>query len=107
MEKNLLLAKEIHHRIKNNLQGVSSKELVSNSLKRAFPAGGPGEIRVELSRRKRPADAEPRAEDVDWYRLVVTDNGIGFRENLDFRKTESIELERNSGTRFTILFQEA
>jgi PAS domain S-box-containing protein len=214
MEKNLLLAKEIHHRIKNNLQVISSllflqseyvqdtktremfkesqnrvrsmallhqklyqsrnlagiesseyikdltrnllvsygvsdsqislavvaegitlgmdtavpcgliiNELVSNSLKHAFPSGGAGDIRVELSRSERPEDADPQAEGGNWYQLVVADNGIGFPEDLDFRKTESlglkivctltaqlggsIGLKRDGGCRFTILFQEA
>jgi PAS domain S-box-containing protein len=213
MEKNLLLAKEIHHRIKNNLQVISSllflqseyvrdsktremfkesqnrvrsmallhqklyqsknlsgidsseyikdltrnllssygvsdtdirlavvaegitlgmdtavpcgliiNELVSNSLKHAFPSDGAGEIRVELTRSERPADVDPQ-EEAAWYRLVVADNGIGFPEELDFRKTDSlglkivctltdqlggrIELRRNGGSTFTILFQEA
>jgi two-component sensor histidine kinase len=103
--------------------GLIVNELVSNSLKHAFPSGGPGDIRVELSRSEPPADAEPAAEDAGWYRLVVADNGTGFPEDLDFRKTESlglkivctltaqlggtIELERSGGSRFTILFQEA
>jgi two-component sensor histidine kinase len=102
--------------------GLIINELVSNSLKHAFPADGAGEIRVELTRSERPADADPQEERA-WYRLVVSDNGIGFPESLDFRKTDSlglkivctltdqlsgrIVLERNGGSRFTILFQEA
>jgi PAS domain S-box-containing protein len=103
--------------------GLIINELVSNSLKYAFPSGGSGEIRVELSCCERPADTEPQAEGGNWYCLVVSDNGIGFPEDLDFRKTESlglkivctlteqlngsIALERNGGSRFTILFHEA
>jgi len=103
--------------------GLIINELVSNSLKHAFPSGGSGEIRVELSRCQRPADTETQAEGGNWYCLDVLDNGIGFPEDLDFRKTESlglkivctltsqlngsITLERNGGSRFKILFREA
>jgi len=103
--------------------GLIINELVSNSLKHAFPSGGSGEIRVELLRSEPPAGEGPQDEGRDWYRLVVADTGIGFPEGLDFRKTESlglkivctltaqlsgrIDLERNGGSRFTILFQEA
>jgi PAS domain S-box-containing protein len=103
--------------------GLIINELVSNSLKHAFPSGGSGEIRVELSRCERLADIEPQAEGENWYCLAVSDNGIGFPEDLDFRKTESlglkivctltaqlngsIALERNEGSRFKILFHEA
>jgi PAS domain S-box-containing protein len=103
--------------------GLIVNELVSNSLKHAFPSGGAGEIRVELSRSEPPADADLQAESGAWYRLVVADNGIGFPEGLDFRKTESlglkivctltaqlggtIALQRSGGSSFTILFQEA
>jgi PAS domain S-box-containing protein len=214
MEKNLLLAKEIHHRIKNNLQVISSllflqsgyvedsktremfkesqnrvrsmallheklyqskdlagvdsaeylkdltrnlfssyggtstsvelgveaagitlgmdtavpcgliiNELVSNSLKHAFPTGAPGQIRVELRPAEAPADAEPDQKSGRWFRLVVSDNGAGFPAHVDFRNTESlglrivcalteqlrgrIDLDRQGGSRFTILFREA
>jgi two-component sensor histidine kinase len=102
--------------------GLIINELVSNSLKHAFPSGGGGEIRVELTRSERPAREDPQAQGGNWYLLVVADNGIGFPKGLDFRKTESlglkivctltaqlsgrIDLERNGGSRFTILFQE-
>ncbi|MBP1766678.1 MAG: signal transduction histidine kinase, partial [Candidatus Aminicenantes bacterium] len=58
----------------------------------------------------------------DGYRLRVGDDGVGFPEGLDFRRTEtlgmqivntlvsqidaSIELVRGKGTEFTIHFQE-
>ncbi|WP_369799543.1 ATP-binding protein [Methanosarcina sp. Kolksee] len=56
------------------------------------------------------------------YLLVVSDNGLGFPEGLDFRNTGSlglqlanilveqlegtIELQKDSGTTFKILFRE-
>jgi PAS domain S-box-containing protein len=102
--------------------GLIINELVSNSLKHAFPPHRSGEIRVQLSRSERPADADPQEEGA-WYRLVVADNGIGFPKGLNFRQTDSlglkivctltdqlsgrIELQRNGGSIFTILFQES
>ncbi|MGB7294855.1 MAG: ATP-binding protein, partial [Candidatus Aminicenantales bacterium] len=58
----------------------------------------------------------------DGYELRVKDDGVGFPENLDFRKTEtlgmqivstlvrqidgSIDLAKEKGTEFTIHFEE-
>ena len=91
--------------------GLITNELVSNSLKYAFLAGTKGEIRIELLKGKNRE-----------FILNVSDNGIGFPENLDFRNTESlglqlvntlteqlggtIELIRSSGTTFRIIFSE-
>lgn len=82
-------------------------ELVSNSLKHAFPEGREGEIVMEVSR-------GPKGE----HRLVIGDNGVGFPADLDFRQTETlglqlvtllvdqldgtIELDRRHGTTFRI-----
>jgi two-component sensor histidine kinase len=89
--------------------GLIINELVSNSLKHAFPKGRRGEVRVELF-----------SDDNDGFTLVVSDNGIGFPRDLDFRNTKSlglqlvmdlveqldgnIELDRNHGTTFKITF---
>jgi len=62
--------------------GLMICELVSNALKHAFPNGRKGEIRVEL-----------RAEQSDQYTLVVSDDGIGFPENLDLNKPPSLGLQ--------------
>ena len=91
--------------------GLIINELVSNSLRHAFPGGMNGEIRMEVSR---PAQGQ--------YRLVVSDNGVGFPDDLDFRQTESlglqlvtllvdqlngtIELDRTDGTTFKITLLE-
>jgi two-component sensor histidine kinase len=91
--------------------GLIVNELVSNSLKHAFPDGQEGEITIELG-----MDPEGRC------RLVVGDNGLGLPEDLDFRNTDSlglrlvntlvdqlegtIELDRRKGTRFTISFRD-
>jgi len=90
--------------------GLIVNELVSNSLKHAFPKGRRGEIRIAM---------RPTAE--NELELVVSDNGIGVPEDLDFRNMESlglqlvtilaedqlggqIELDRTGGTRFQIRF---
>ncbi len=91
--------------------GLIVNELISNSLKHAFPEGRAGEVAVALQRVVG-----------DGYMIRVQDDGIGFPEGLDFRRTEtlgmqivstlanqieaSIELTRDEGTNFTIRFQE-
>ena len=61
--------------------GLIINELVSNSLKYAFPNGREGEISVEF----RPL----AKKDVE---LVVSDNGIGMPDDIDFRNTDSLGL---------------
>jgi PAS domain S-box-containing protein len=89
--------------------GLIINELVSNSLKHAFP-DKTGEILVNLKR------------DDGHFTLVVKDDGVGFPENVDFRNTDSlglqlvctltdqlegqIELNRTGGTEFKITFAE-
>ena len=97
--------------------GLIINELVSNSLKYAFPEGREGEISIEFF----PNDGNVITEGDDHtYTLKVGDNGIGFPEDLDFRNTQSlglqlvnnltnqldgaIELDRNGGTLFKITF---
>lgn len=96
--------------------GLIINELVSNSLKYAFPKGKDGEIKISL---RRIADL-----DSDTFELIVADNGAGISKDLDIRKTESlglrlitnlaenqlqgeVELNRNEGTEFKIKFKEA
>lgn len=90
--------------------GLIINELVSNSLKHAFPAGRRGEINIAF-----------RLDDDSQYRLTVGDNGIGFPKSLDFRNTKSlglklvnaltaqlkgrIEVDRSGGTAFKITFE--
>jgi two-component sensor histidine kinase/HAMP domain-containing protein len=89
--------------------GLIVNELVSNSLKYAFPEGKKGTIKVGINKNTDSA-----------YVLTVADNGIGFPEETDFRNTSSlglllvnvltrqilgtIELSREEGTRFSITF---
>ena len=88
--------------------GLIINELVSNSLKHAFPNGKKGEIQIFMH----PLNKN----DIE---LTVSDNGVGVPENVDFRNTESlglhlvtilaedqlhgeIKMERNEGTKFHI-----
>jgi two-component sensor histidine kinase len=89
--------------------GLIINELVSNSLKYAFPPGKEGEVSIDIY-----------ASNKDELTLTVSDNGIGFPKNLDFKNTESlglqivvaltnqlggtVELNREIGTKFEIIF---
>jgi two-component sensor histidine kinase len=57
-------------------------ELVTNSLKHAFPAGCAGEIRIGFSR-----------SDDDTYTFTVADNGSGLPQDFDYRNTTSLGLQ--------------
>jgi PAS domain S-box-containing protein len=91
--------------------GLIINELVSNSLKYAFPEGRKGSIEIEM-----------RKSGIGMFELTVSDSGIGFPVEIDFRNTTSlglqliitlteqldgtIELNREKGTRFTIKFKD-
>jgi PAS domain S-box-containing protein len=92
--------------------GLIINELVTNSLKYAFPGEKKGEIKIVLGKK-----------DGNEYELTVSDNGIGFPEDIDFSKTETlglhlvsmlaehqlsgkINLDRSRGTEFSIIFRE-
>lgn len=91
--------------------GLIISELVSNSLKYAFPDGRCGELSISIE-----------YEDND-FQLIISDDGIGFPEDVDFKRVNSslglqlvnslvnqldgtIELDRSHGTRFIIKFKE-
>jgi len=90
--------------------GLIINELLSNSLKYAFPGGGGGEVRIELH----------HLED-GQIQVIVADNGAGFPPHIDFRETSTlgmqlvralteqieaaIELRRDRGTEFRISFR--
>jgi len=61
--------------------GLIINELVSNSLKYAFPDGREGNIRIEL-----------RGLSDGSTRLVVADNGVGLRADIDWVNTRSLGL---------------
>lgn len=89
--------------------GLIINELVSNSLKHAFPEKK-GEIKIGL-----------RSEN-ETIELIVSDNGVGIPDTVDFRNTETlglrlvtilaegqlggkIRLQRQKGTEFHITFR--
>ena len=91
--------------------GLIISELVSNSLKYAFPDDKIGNITVKLYSHN---------ED---YELIISDDGIGFPNNIDFRNVKStlglqlinslvsqldgsIQLDRSNGTKYIIRFKE-
>jgi two-component sensor histidine kinase len=91
--------------------GLIISELISNSLKYAFPNKKEGIIKLTLE-----------ANDND-YNLIISDDGVGLPEDVDYRNTESslglrlvnslvkqldgsIELNRSQGTQFIIKFKE-
>jgi two-component sensor histidine kinase len=92
--------------------GLIINELVSNSLKYAFPDFRQGELRIILE--KSPAGEHD-------YTLIVGDDGIGLPQDLDFQEPGTlgmvlvnslvkqlngiIDLDSNGGTTVTIKFQ--
>jgi PAS domain S-box-containing protein len=90
--------------------GLIINELITNSLKHAFPSGSEGEITIGLH------------PDINgMFALTVSDNGTGLPENIDSRNVESlglqlvallveqldgaIELDKRKGTSFRITFK--
>jgi PAS domain S-box-containing protein len=61
--------------------GLIINEIVSNSIKHAFPGERTGDVRISFS-----------GEDPDRYTLLVRDNGIGIDGNIDLDRTDSIGL---------------
>lgn len=85
-----------------------TNELIINSLKHAFPNGRKGKINILI---------QPYNEKI---RMIIADDGIGFPEDIDFKNTETlglqlinnlttqldgeIELRKDGGTEFRIIF---
>ncbi len=97
--------------------GLIINELLSNSLKHAFPDGRKGRLFISL---KHIASG---TKDKTKYELIVRDNGIGIPETKNIRELHSLGLQlvvnltehqlqgsldmhRNDGTLFTIIFTE-
>lgn len=91
--------------------GLIISELVSNSLKYAFPDNESGKLTISLQSKD------------DYYELMIKDNGVGFPEGLDFRNIKSslglrmvnilvnqlngtIAQEISHGTKYRIKFKE-
>ena len=91
--------------------GLIINELIANALEHAFPNNRQGTIWL-IFKKKEP----------EQIILTITDDGIGFPENIDFQQTESlglqlvctlteqlegeIELQPTKGTSFVITFAE-
>ncbi len=108
--------------------GIIVNELVSNSLKHAFPAGSKGEISIclqkteayTLNSEKPETGTSCQNKQKSDYILTVTDNGKGIPGEIDFKNIDSlglqlinilveqiegcIELKRENGTEFEIWF---
>jgi two-component sensor histidine kinase len=92
--------------------GLILNELLMNAFKYAFPSGRPGVITIVLAI-DRPG----------VFRISVADNGIGAPESIDLQQPRSlglrivrtltrqlsgkVELHRDNGTRFEVLFPSA
>jgi PAS domain S-box-containing protein len=90
--------------------GLIINELISNSLKYAFPDGRKGEISLVIHRQEHTLT------------LLFKDNGVGIPADFDWRNAKSlglrlvislveqvqgtIELDRTAGTKFTIVVKE-
>lgn len=90
--------------------GIIINELVTNSIKHAFPENMSGKITTTLKKQN------------NEFILTIKDDGIGFPENIDFRNIDSlglrlvsnlvdqidgkINMTLNSGTEFKITFKE-
>ena len=117
--KNILLNMDLEENVLINMDtavplGIIVNELVSNSLKHAFPGRDKGEIRIKLHKEER--DSEKSA----FFTLTVSDDGVGIPENIDIEKLDSLglqlvtslvdqldgvlELKRDNGTEFTLRF---
>lgn len=91
--------------------GLIVNELVTNSLKYAFPDGEKGKIEVSLRSNN------------ETYTLTISDNGVGLPESFEPENAETLglqlvnslvrqiggvlEVKRNDGTEFKISFSEA
>ena len=90
--------------------GLIINELISNSLKYAFPGGRKGEISISIHRQDHTLT------------ILYKDNGVGISEDFDWRNAKSmglqlitalvdqldgtIELDRTAGTLFTMVVHE-
>ena len=91
--------------------GLLINELVSNSLKYAFPDGKEGEIYISI-----------HPTDTNQFFLTVRDNGVGFPADIDITKSKTLglqlvdslvdqldgtmKLNQNAGTEYKITFKE-
>jgi two-component sensor histidine kinase/CheY-like chemotaxis protein len=90
--------------------GLITNELMTNSLKYAFPDNKKGTISIIVS----------KCDDI--FTFIVKDDGVGFPKNVDYQNSDSLglelvnslsnqldgelELNSNNGTEFKIIFKE-
>jgi len=103
-------AEPVHMIVDDVIQcGLICNELLSNAIKHAFPGDQPGEICISI-----------KTYPHDQVILIVSDNGIGFPDTVDFRNSASlglklvnslveqldgnIQLTDSSGTEFKVTF---
>lgn len=103
--------------------GLILNEIVTNSLKHAFPVNidhEQADLKFNSPEDYREISIEMLQEG-NSLKMIVGDNGIGFPENIDFKNTDSlglqlvntlvkqlngsIELENGNGTKFIIKFE--
>jgi len=101
--------------------GLIVNELVSNSLKYAFPGRQKGEVQIKLFSQETGNglnDKKDPGGKAGRYTLIVSDNGTGIPENIDLENPDTlglqlvsilvdqldgeIELKRDNGTKFII-----
>ena len=115
--------------------GIIINELFTNSVKYAFPAGAGGEIRISLTKENTGTESNgsENSKENDSknslnssnsgqpYKLIFADNGVGVPEEIDLKNPDTlglqlvnalveqidgcVELKRNHGTEFIILFR--
>jgi len=112
--------------------GLVLNELISNSLKYAFPHGKSGKIEITLNKltgndvpllKNREGCDRSHNHDSEALELIVADNGVGIPIDLDIKKCDSLGLQlvstlvedqlhgnveicRDNGTQFRICFRE-
>jgi PAS domain S-box len=98
--------------------GIIVNELISNSLKHAFPNRNNGEIQIKLHREN--GECKIKDSKSTTFTLLVADNGVGIPEDFDIENIDSLGLQlvttlidqlngkleiiRDNGTKFTIRF---
>jgi two-component sensor histidine kinase len=92
--------------------GLITNELITNAIKYAFPDHREGELKILL---------KPDINNSGYYKLSITDNGIGLPSDFSLEKPAStgmfivkllieqlgakLEIENKKGTSFHISFQ--
>jgi len=110
--KTIILLEEVMMGLETAIPcGLIVSELVTNTLKYAFPHQEKGEFKIEL-----------HSDSDGFYDLIISDDGVGMPENINFDETDTlglqlvnslvnqlegtIELSRDKGTKFNIKFKE-